>query len=550
MSVQATIAFLLSLAITVQPVSSAAGRITEDASVTNAISAIQDALPPGSLAVFGAWAVLQYTEVWNVDDGPLSGAIAWWRWNFWMPPTANNPRLSSTEPPISGSGANGTESQSLLHAPTISYSNLITCWMFLLLITTPIQRGIFWDNYGSYAVALFTGFIVSWRSLSKFVVATPIPEGSHTEDAYHRTIVTEDIHDDKSRALNALSRFPTASVYGIMARKELRRITPANVLDFLSSQTLCSQCRQVVEGQGGETETSWNLVLDLLEQHDKDMNCAVHHRRFRWMRSHSGREEPLYCDDPNIAHAIAIGGLGAWRLQKSTFVRQLRHFCLFLSIAIPLSFNYQIIWALLEFKIPVFGRIGRQKDGSPLYFPLNNVVRNGIYLADRTLVRPLPSMNAHWTSQIQYILGLIFVAFGVMTFGVASLEALAAQLHNPSSIFSTRTLRMMSCYIMALSSFSVGLALSFALGYDLSESVWRTGLQYTLSLLISGVCLGASYAWRAHHGTMGDDKSWVTPPLPQRRLVTWLRSFSTWANVHVRHAITALIAFCIRSCVR
>ena len=516
MSVQATITFLLPLTTTVLPVSAG---ITDDASVTNAISAIQDALPPGSLAVFGAWAVLQYTEVWNVDDGPLSGAIAWWRWNFWMPPTADNPTLSSTEPPISD--ANGTESQTLLHAPTISYSNLITCWMFLLLIATPIKRGIFWDDYGSYAVALFTGFIVSWRSISKFVVATPIPEGSQRpqpEDAYHRPIVTDDIHDDMSRALNALSGFPTAAVYGIMARKELHRITPANVLNFLTSQTLCSQCRQVVEGQGEATAT-WTLVLGLLEQHDKEMDCAVHHRRFRWMRSHSGQEEPLYCDDPNIARAIAIGGLGAWRLQKSTIVRRLWHLSLFLAIAIPLSFNYQIIWALLGFVIPVFGNIGKQNDGSPLYFPLNSVVPNGIYLADRTLIRPWPSIDNRWTSHIQYILGVIFVVFGAMTFAVASFEAWAAQLPDPSSIFNTRTLRMMSCYIMALSSFSVAIALSFALGYDLRESVWRTGLQYTLSLLISGVCLGASYAWRAHHGTMGDDKSWVTPPLPQHRLV-------------------------------
>jgi hypothetical protein len=417
--------------------------------------------------------------------------------------------------------------------------------MFLLLIATPIQRGIFWDDYGSYAIALFSGFIVSWRSLSKFVVATPIPEGSQPEDAYHRAIATKDVHNNMSRAINALSRYPIESVYGIMARKELSSINPTAVLELLALQTLCARCRQVVDGPGGDTETLWALVLNLLEQHDKEMDCAVHHRQFRCTRSHSGQEKPLYCDDPNIARAIANGGLGAWRLQKWTIVRRLRHLSLFLSIAIPLSFSYQIIWALLQFAIPVFGNIGETTDGSPIYFPLNSVVRNGIHLADGIVLRPRPSVFNHWTNHVQYILGVVFVGFGFMTFTVASLEAWAAQSPDPSSILDTRTLRMMSCYIMALSSCSVGVALSFALGYD-SQSAWQTGLQYTVSLLISGVCLGAFYAWRAHYGTMGDDKSWPTPPLPQRR-PAWMRLFcSSWANV--RNAVTRLITFCTPLC--
>jgi hypothetical protein len=330
-----------------------------------------------------------------------------------------------------------------------------------------------------------------------------------------------------------------------MARKELRHITPANIFTFLASQTLCAQCHQVVKVPRAEVEMSWNLVLSLLEQHDKELDCAIHHRQFRWMRLHSGQEEPLYCDDPNIARAIAIGGLGAWRLQKPTIVRRLRHVSLFLAIAFPLSFSYQIIWALLEFVIPVFHYEETSSDGSRYYSPLNSVVPYGLYLADRTLIHPLPEFSIGWTNLIQWIFGMVFVAFGAMTFAVASLEAWAAQIPDPSSIFHTRTLRMISCYIMGLSSFSVGLGLSFALGYSL-DPVWQTGLQYTISLLISGVCLGASYAWRAHRGMMGDDKSWPTPPVPQRPPVAWIRS--SWANV--RNAVTTLIAFCMPTCVQ
>jgi hypothetical protein len=60
--------------------------VSGDVGVIGAITTLQNALPMASLAVFGAWAVLQYAEAWEVDDGPLSGLIAWWRWQFWMPP--------------------------------------------------------------------------------------------------------------------------------------------------------------------------------------------------------------------------------------------------------------------------------------------------------------------------------------------------------------------------------------------------------------------------------------------------------------------------------
>ena len=158
--------------------------ISNDAGITGAISSVQNALPAGSLAVLGAWAVLQYTEAWNVDDGPLAGTIAWWRWNLWMPPRAVDPRLSTVEAPsIAGPSTNP---ERFTHMPTISYSNLTTCWIFLVLVITPITRGIFWNDHGSYTVALFSIFVISWRALSKLVVAMPIP--TYVQSAFIRYI--------------------------------------------------------------------------------------------------------------------------------------------------------------------------------------------------------------------------------------------------------------------------------------------------------------------------------------------------------------------------
>ena len=247
--------------------------ISNDAGITGAISSVQNALPAGSLAVLGAWAVLQYTEAWNVDDGPLAGAIAWWRWNLWIPPRAINPTLSRVEPP--SVGGTPTIPETFTHMPTISYSNLTTCWIFLILLMTPISRGIFWNDYASYTVALFSMFVISWRALSKLVVAMPIPNS--VQSAFTRYI-----HSDKSRALNALARRPPEAIYGLLAQEELLYAAPSDVLEFLTSEGLCLNCQQVIEAQRAE-EKPWRLVLSLLELHDHGEECAVHRRPFRWM---------------------------------------------------------------------------------------------------------------------------------------------------------------------------------------------------------------------------------------------------------------------------
>ena len=510
------IAFLLSTAILLLP-EPAFAHIPGDTGVTSAMSTLQDALPAVSLAVLGTWSVLQYTEAWDVDDGPLSGVIAWWRWKFWMPPAANHPRLSNVDP--------ARVTQGYTHIPTVSYSNLTTCWIFLILTTTSIQRGIFWRTYGAFAAALFVLFIVSWRSVSKLVISASIPTSSQcARDAYSRAIAAPGIHSHKSRTLNALASLPIESVYGIMARNELRDAESVDVLEYLKSQALCAKCRGVVD-QERQEQDSWELVLGLLEWHigpgaGMTEECRVK-RPFRWTRICSGGVKPLLIDDRNVAISIVHGGLGAWRFKRASFPQRLWKNILFLVILFPLCFSFQIILALLTLAIPVYRYYSNAQDGTIYYIPMNTVVPNGLYLSNGTLIHSLPNTR-DYSTYLQWTTAIIFMTSGVLAFVVGCFEAWAAQRTDPCRVLSAGALRKISCGMMATYSVFVGGCLSFAAGYK-KVNPWQTGLQYTLALLVSGILLGGSYVWRARNGAIGDTNSWVTP------------SFLQFNGVHIPH---------------
>ena len=515
---------------------SAYANINSDAGITGAISSVQNALPAGSLAVLGAWAVLQYTEAWNVDDGPLAGMIAWWRWSLWMPPRAVDPRLSKVE--ASSVASSFTIPERFTHMPTISYSNLTTCWIFLILLITPVTRGIFWNDHGSYTVALFSMFVISWRALSKLVVAMPIP--TYVQSAFTRH--TSIIHDDKSRALNLLARHPPEAIYGVIARTELLDASPARVLNFLTSQGLCTNCQQVVEQQAAQ-ESSWTLVSSLLELHDHGEECAVHHRPFRWIQTISGREWYLYSDDLHILNAALNGRLGAWRLQKSTIARRLRNVILFLAVSFPICFGFQLVLGLLTFAIPIYRLGGMLSLGYPYYVPLNNAIADGRYLVNGTLIDRSPSTNrTHPAAQLTP--GAVFVALGLLAFIVCSIEARAARRRRQTAILTANTLRMASCCMMVFYSVFLGVFFSVAAGYDTrsGHGRWQTGIHYTFALLASGVFLGGSYAWRARNGRVDDSRSWPTPSFPQR-YPAWV---STWTGYV--HDLAGCVLAVLRAC--
>jgi hypothetical protein len=180
---------------------------SDDIGATATMATLQNAFPAKALAFLGAWVVIQYTEAWDVDDGPLSGVISWWRWQFWCPPRATGAELFLIESPSHIDPARGTRKYT--HKPVISHTSFITCWMSLILVGTTIRNGIFWMTNNSYVAALFGFFIVVWRSMSKLVMSTPIPTISQDSD--------RDIRDPKSLALNALAAHPLSSIYGIMA---------------------------------------------------------------------------------------------------------------------------------------------------------------------------------------------------------------------------------------------------------------------------------------------------------------------------------------------
>jgi hypothetical protein len=288
------------------PLQFAFADVSRDTDVASTLSTVQNALPTFSLAVLGGWAVLQYTEAWSVDDGPLSGVVAWWRWKLWVPPPAKQPKLFPKE--SSGHMYPPRNSKKYTKMPAISYQSLIICWIVPILSATAKTRGMFWTSHGSYASALFTLFIVAWRSLSKLVISVPIPIGN--EDGFD-AVLAQVPQSDKSGALNSLAGLGTNSIFGVFAQHELRCITVQDTLNFLENLRLCASCREwVSKKQDKGRKMTWKDIEEWLQRHKNDVAGSEECRAkppFRWTRHESNREQPLIIDDPNIQTIIVHG---------------------------------------------------------------------------------------------------------------------------------------------------------------------------------------------------------------------------------------------------